>query len=54
MSNTILKNSQMNNKVNVYELKSKIRIKEKKEKFQNKIIYLSLLTSIGVLGYFLS
>ena len=54
MSTEILKNSETNNKVNVYELKSKIRIKEKKEKLHSKIIYLSLLVSVGIIGYFIS
>ena len=54
MSTEILKNINKNNKVNIYELKSKIIIKEKKEKFQSKIIYLSILISVGLIGYFVS
>tara|TARA_Y100001970_G_C13981406_1_gene723346 strand:- start:360 stop:524 length:165 start_codon:yes stop_codon:yes gene_type:complete len=54
MSTEILKNIDKNNKVDIYQLKSKIIIKEKKEKFQNKIIFLSLLISVGLIGYFVS
>tara|TARA_B100000686_G_C16287149_1_gene711794 strand:- start:381 stop:542 length:162 start_codon:yes stop_codon:yes gene_type:complete len=53
MSTESLQNSNKN-KVNIYELKSKIHLKEKKEKLQSKIIYLSLLVSFGVIGYFIS
>ena len=42
-----------NNKVNVYKLKTRILLEEKKQKLQSKIIYLSLLLSIGIVGYFL-
>ena len=46
-------NSDNNNKVNVYKLKTRILLEEKKQKLQSKIIYLSLLLSIGIVGYFL-
>ena len=42
------------NKVNVDTLKSKILEKEKKEKFQSRVILGSVLVSIGILGYFVT
>ena len=42
------------NKVNVDTLKNKILQKEKKEKFQNRVILGSVLVSIGLLGYFVT
>ena len=54
MSKEILKTSSKINKVNVDHLKSKIIIKEKKKKLQSKIIYLSVIASVGVLGFFVS
>ncbi len=42
------------NKVNVDTLKNKILVKEKKEKFQNRVILGSVLVSIGLLGYFVT
>ena len=39
------------NKVNVDTLKNKILQKEKKEKFQNRVILGSVLVSIALLGY---
>ena len=42
------------NKVNVDTLKNKIFEKEKKEKFQNRVILGSVLVSIGLLGYFVT
>ncbi len=58
MSIETLKNnfskSAKNNKVNVDTLKSKILEKEKKEKFQSRVILGSVLVSIGILGYFVT
>ena len=42
------------NKVNVDTLKNKIFEKEKKVKFQNRVILGSVLVSIGLLGYFVT
>ena len=42
------------NKVNVDTLKKKIHKKEKKEKFQSRVILGSVLVSIGILGYFVT
>ena len=42
------------NKVNVDNLKNKILEKEKKEKFQSRVILGSVLVSIGLLGYFVT
>ena len=42
------------NKVNVDTLKNKIVEKEKKEKFQIRVILGSVLVSIGILGYFVT
>ena len=42
------------NKVNVDNLKNKILEKEKKEKFQSRVILGSVLVSIGILGYFVT
>ncbi len=42
------------NKVNVDNLKNKIFEKEKKVKFQNRIILGSVLVSLGLLGYFVT
>ena len=42
------------NKVNVDSLKNKILEKEKKEKFQIRVILGSVLVSIGLLGYFVT
>jgi len=42
------------NKVNVDTLKNRILEKEKKEKFQIRIILGSVLVSIGILGYFVT
>ena len=42
------------NKVNVDTLKNKILEKEKKEKFQSRVILGSVLVSIGILGYFVT
>ncbi len=58
MSNETLRNSFNKdvfiNKVNVDTLKSKIVKKEKKEKFQNRVILGSVLVSIGLIGYFVT
>jgi len=54
MSTEILKTSSKTNKVNVDYLKSKIIIKEKKKKLQSKIIYLSVIASVGLIGFFVS
>ena len=45
------RNSEKNNKVNVYTLKTQVLAKEKKEKLQSKIIYLSIFVSIGIISY---
>tara|TARA_B100001741_G_C16055572_1_gene370793 strand:+ start:288 stop:464 length:177 start_codon:yes stop_codon:yes gene_type:complete len=42
------------NKVNVDNLKNKIFEKEKKAKFQNRVILGSVLVSLGLLGYFVT
>ena len=42
------------NKVNVDVLKNKILKKEKKTKFQNRLIFGSFIVSIGILGYFVT
>ena len=42
------------NKVNVDTLKNKIFEKEKKVKFQNRVILGSVLVSLGLLGYFVT
>ena len=42
------------NKVNVDTLKRKIHKKEKKEKFQYRVILGSVLVSVGILGYFIT
>ena len=42
------------NRVNVDVLKGKILEKQKKTKFQNRVIFGSILVSIGVLGYFVT
>ncbi len=42
------------NKVNVDVLKNKILKKEKKTKFQNRVILGSVIVSIGILGYFVT
>ena len=42
------------NKVNVDVLKNKILKKEKKTKFQNRVILGSVIFSIGILGYFVT
>ncbi len=42
------------NKVNVDILKKKILKKEKKTKFQNRLIFGSFIVSIGILGYFVT
>ena len=42
------------NKVNVDNLKNKIFEKEKKVKFQNRVILGSVLVSLGLLGYFIT
>ena len=42
------------NKVNVNELKNKILEKEKKTKFQYRVILGSVIVSIGILGYFVT
>tara|TARA_B100001540_G_scaffold242784_1_gene217679 strand:- start:592 stop:768 length:177 start_codon:yes stop_codon:yes gene_type:complete len=42
------------NKVNVDTLKKKIVKKEKKERFQNRVILGSVLVSIGLIGYFVT
>ncbi len=58
MSNETLRNSFNKdvfiNKVNVDTLKNKIVKKEKKEKFQNRVILGSVLVSIGLIGYFVT
>ena len=41
-------------RVNVNVLKSKILEKQKKTKFHNRVIFGSILVSIGVLGYFVT
>ena len=42
------------NKVNVDVLKNKILKKEKKTKFENRVILGSVIVSIGILGYFVT
>tara|TARA_Y100000741_G_scaffold5768_1_gene4772 strand:+ start:110 stop:286 length:177 start_codon:yes stop_codon:yes gene_type:complete len=42
------------NKVNVDVLKNEILKKEKKTKFQNRVILGSVIVSIGILGYFVT
>jgi len=42
------------NKVNVDVLKNKILKKEKKTKFQNRIILGSVILSVGIIGYFVT
>ncbi len=42
------------NKVNVNDLKNKILEKEKKTKFQYRVILGSVIVSIGILGYFVT
>ena len=42
------------NRVNVDVLKSKIIEKQKKTKFQNRVVLGSVLISIGLLGYFVT
>ena len=42
------------NKVNVDVLKNKILKKEKKTKFQNRVILGSVIVSIEILGYFVT
>ena len=42
------------NKVNVDVLKNKILKKEKKTKFQNRVILGSFIVSVGILGYFVT
>ena len=58
MSNETLRNSFNKdvfiNKDNVDTLKNKIVKKEKKEKFQNRVILGSVLVSIGLIGYFVT
>ena len=54
MSTEILKTSSKSNKVNVSQLKAKIIIKEKKKRLQSKIIYLSVIASVGVIGFIVS
>ena len=40
------------NKVNVDTLKNKIIARKKKQKLQSRIIFGSILVSIGLIGYF--
>ncbi len=42
------------NKVNINILKSRVIEKNKKTKFQNRILLGSVLISIGLLGYFVT
>ena len=42
------------NKVNVDVLKNKILKKEKKTKFQNRVILGSVIVSVGIIGYFVT
>jgi len=42
------------NRVNVDVLKGKILEKQKKTKFHNRVLFGSILVSIGVLGYFVT
>ena len=42
------------NKINVDILKNKVIEKQKKTKFQNRIVLGSVLISIGLLGYFVT
>ena len=42
------------NKVYVDVIKNKILKKEKKTKFQNRVILGSVIVSIGILGYFVT
>ena len=42
------------NKVNINILKSRVIEKNKKTKFQNRILLVSVLISIGLLGYFVT
>ena len=42
------------NKVNVDVLKNEILKKEKKTKFQNRVILGSVIVSIGILGHFVT
>ena len=41
-------------KVNIDALKSKILKHEKRENFKNKVILVSILFGLGVVGYFVS
>ena len=42
------------NKINVDILKNRVIEKQKKTKFQNRVVLGSLLISIGLLGYFVT
>ena len=42
------------NKVNVNDLKNKILEKEKKTKFQYRVILGSVIVSVGIIGYFVT
>jgi len=42
------------NKINVDILKSRVIEKQKKTKFQNRVVLGSVLISIGLLGYFVT
>ena len=58
MSIETLKNNFNNhcyiNKVNVNDLKNKILEKEKKTKFQYRVILGSVIVSVGIIGYFVT
>ena len=43
-----------NNKINVDILKNRVIEKQKKTKFQNRVVLGSVLISIGLLGYFVT
>ena len=43
-----------NNKINVDILKNRVIEKQKKIKFQNRVVLGSVLISIGLLGYFVT
>ena len=53
LKNNFNKNASVN-KVNVEILKSRVIEKNKKTKFQNRILLGSVLISIGLLGYFVT
>ena len=52
LNNNLIKHKSAN-KVNVEVLKKRIIMKKKKEIFQTRIVYLSIIVSIGLIGYFI-